>query len=98
MKSFPVEPVGNKIIVLPLEKKEEKMDSGIIIPESANAELREAEVVAVSVEVAHLFEVGETVLYPLRKGVGQVINNKGYLWLDCDVNRDEIWGKLTNEN
>lgn len=91
MTNFPV-PYGNKLIVEPLEKKEEALDSGIIMAATANAELMEAKVVAVSQSIKALFSPGDTVLYPSRKGVGQMFGGKAYLWLDATVEKEEIWG------
>ncbi len=85
-------PAGTKLLVKPLPKKEEKLDSSIIIPESANADLREGEVVAISNEISHLFKIGDIVLYPNRKGVGFVYNQIPHLWLDSNPTKEEIWG------
>lgn len=92
--NFPIQPVGTKLIVEPLPKKEEKINS-IVIAENANAELREGKVIAVSKAISKLYNVGDIILYPERKGVGQPINGKFYLWLDSDINKEEVWGTLT---
>jgi len=91
-------PVGNKIIVHPLPKKEEQLASGILVAASVNAELLEGEIVAVSPQVANdwdgssLYKVGDIVLYNARKGVGQILNGQPYLWLDTQPHLEEIWG------
>lgn len=85
-------PVGTKLIVLPLPQKEEKLDSGIYVPGTANANLMEGEVVAVSSEISHLYKVGDVVLYPEKKGTGCVINGLPHLWLDTQFELKEIWG------
>lgn len=89
---IPVIPVGTKLIVHPLPKKDEELASGIIVSSAANAELLEGEVVAVSQQIANLYSVGDVVLYNARKGVGQIFNGKAYLWLDSETHREEIWG------
>lgn len=89
--SFPITPVGNKLIAEPLPKKEEKINN-IYISENANAELAEGKVIAVSDLIKDLYSVGDVILYPSKKGVGQPINGKYYLWLDADINKEEIWG------
>ena len=95
---IPVLPVGNKIIVHPLPKKEQQLASGIVVATSVNAELLEGEVVAVSPQVAkdsegnNLYKIGDIVLYNARKGVGQFFNGQAYLWLDTQPHLEEIWG------
>lgn len=92
MHSIPVKPVGNKVLISPLPKEEEELNSGIIIPESVNAELREGLIVEVSDSVKDLYEIGQTVLYYYGKGVGQVFNGKAYLWLNTEPHLEEVWG------
>lgn len=89
-----IQPVGTKILVLPVRKEEETLDSGLILPETANADLSHGLVVSVSNQISHLFKAGDTVLYPSRKGVAQYIDNKPHLWLDAEPNKEEIWGVL----
>lgn len=92
MNKFPLEPFGNKLIVEPLEKKEEKLDNGIIAPASVNAELREGKVIAVSKTISNLVNPGDIILYPERKGIGQVVEGKYYVWLDATKEKEELWG------
>jgi co-chaperonin GroES (HSP10) len=88
-------PVGQKILVKPLEAKESKSSGGIIIPESvAVADLREAVVVEVSKELSHKYTEGDIVLYPSKSGLGQGYNGTLHLWLREDI--QEIWGVSTN--
>lgn len=89
---IPVKPIGTKIIVSQIPKKEEKLASGIVISASANAELLEGEVVEVSEDVASLFCIGDVVLYAARKGVGQIFDGKPYLWLNTNPVLEEVWG------
>jgi chaperonin GroES len=91
-----IKPVGNKILVLPIEKKEEVIGA-IIIPGTVNAQLQEGEVVAVSDQVKDLYKKGDIVLYAEKKGVAQLIKNKPHLWLDTEPNLGEIYGIVTPE-
>lgn len=89
-----LQPVGRKILVLPLPKKEETLPSGIVMPENAFADLREAKVVAVSSEVAHLYKEGDIILKPEKKGVAQLLNGEVHLWVDTRPELEEVWGVL----
>jgi co-chaperonin GroES (HSP10) len=93
-----IEPMGCKVIVFPIERKEEKIDS-IIIPETANADLLEGEVVEVGVGVKHLYKAGDKVLFPKGAGVGQFYKGKPHVWLDGgdDKTLSQIWGVITRE-
>lgn len=92
-----ITPVGRKILVRPIPKKEEKLDSGIILPENAMADLREAEVVVVSKEIEHLYKPGDIILKPEKKGVGQMVNGEIYLWVDTRPELEEVWGIVIPE-
>jgi co-chaperonin GroES (HSP10) len=83
-----IQPVGDKILVLPIEKKEEKMESGLIEAATANAELSRGKVVAVSDELQNIYSEGDMVLHPSRCGIGQYMNGAQHLWL----RNDEVWG------
>lgn len=94
-----IQPTGQKVIVLPLEKKEEKLDS-LIIPETANSDLREGIVVEVGEAVTNQYKKGDTVLYPSGAGVGQYYKGKPHIWLDGgdDKTLSNIWGIVTRED
>lgn len=83
-----IQPVGDKVLVFPLPKVEEKLDSGIIQAASVNAELSEGKVVAVSSELSKFYKVDDIVLFPAKSGVGQILEGKAHLW----IRNDEIWG------
>lgn len=91
MNSFPIEPIGNKLVVEPISTETKKTDGGIYAV--SNAELHEGKVVAVSKSIESLFSIGDIVLYPEKKGNAHVIDGKTYLWLDCTLEKEEIWGK-----
>jgi co-chaperonin GroES (HSP10) len=80
-------PVGNKLIVFPLDT-EEQVIGGVIIPGNVNAELESGRIVARSETLKDLFNVGETVLYPSSTGTAQIIDKKPHKWLDVN----EVWG------
>lgn len=92
MQKLKVVPVGDKILVKQIEKKEEVLPSGIIEAASANAELSEGQVASVSANLTDIFREGDTVLYPSRSGVGQLIGGVAYKWLRID----EVWGVIEN--
>lgn len=78
--------LGGRIIVKPLEAKEE-VSEGIIIPATANANLMEGLVIQADPDIAAYIKKGNIVIFPAGSGVGQFINNKPHLWLGAS----EIW-------
>jgi len=90
-----IKPQGLKLIVKVLPKKEEKFDSGIVMPETANADLREAEIVAVGEGLVGKVNEGDIVLYPNGKGVIQRIDGEWYLWLDATPELEQVWGVVS---
>lgn len=91
-----ITPTGQKILALPLQAKEEKVES-IILPETANANLSTAEIVAVGSSVADVYKVGDKILYASGAGVGQFYNGKPHIWLDGGDDKvlSNIWGILS---
>ncbi len=81
--------IGNRIIVKPIAAKEEKKKSGIIIPETANANLSEGIVVMIDEALKDVISVGDTAIFPTGSGVGQYLNGEPHLWLKVD---NEVWG------
>lgn len=88
--SFPIQPEGNRLIVNPMRKKEEKLKS-LVIPETANAELSVGEVIVASADTK--YKPTEIVTFPAKAGLGQFINGNPCLWLSAD----EIWGVWSKE-
>ncbi len=84
----PVVPVGNKILILPLTKTEEKSAGGLDL---INSTLAEGEVAAVSPIWESVYKAGDVILYPEKKGVSHVFGGKPYLFLDADPNLGEIY-------
>jgi co-chaperonin GroES (HSP10) len=85
-------PLADKLIVLPRKKAEIKLDS-LFIPETANADLSEGEIVSVSEKFKEFFKVGDVVLYPSGAGTGALYKGKPHLWLTVS----DLWGKETAE-
>jgi co-chaperonin GroES (HSP10) len=90
-----IQPIGPRLIVLPIEKKEEKVEgSTIIIPETANANLSSGVVVAAAKEFEHLIKVGDEVIFSTGTGVGTFYQGKPHLFLTVS----EIWGITSSAN
>jgi co-chaperonin GroES (HSP10) len=89
-----IKPVGKKLLVKELPKRETKLASGLIAPETVNADLSEGEVVAVSDELKGVIEIGDVLLFPKKKGIGQIDGSEMYLWLDATPAKEEVWGKV----
>ena len=86
-------PLGDKILVSVIDKQEEKIGS-VIVPGTANAELRLGKVEAVSPQLKDVYNVGDVVLFPKGCGVGQYVDGKPHLWLRAmPMTTDtEVWG------
>lgn len=97
-----IQPVGQKVLVLPLKKQEEKVNetSEIILAETVNANLSEGIVEAVGESVSKIYKKGDKVLFPSGAGAGQFLNGKHYLWLDGGDDKvlSNIWGIVEKEN
>lgn len=89
-----IQPVGSKLLILPLPKKEYKLES-IVIAATANGELSEGQVVEVSETLKEVYPIGCKVLYPESVGIGQIYNGKPHLWLDSSL--DQVWGIVTED-
>ena len=64
-----IKPVGNKLLVTPIDKKEERLGE-LIIPGTVNADLSEGCVVAISDEISDKFAIGDIAIFPKNSGVG----------------------------
>lgn len=89
--SFPLQPQGDKLIVQPFKRKEEKLNS-LVVPATANAELEVGEILAVSQDMVGLSQ-GDIVTYPAKTGVGQLISGNPCLW----ITQRDIWGVWSKE-
>ena len=90
MTNFPIQPEGNRLIVNPYKRKEEKLKS-LIIAATVNAELEVGEVIVAGKNTS--FQSGDIVTYPAKSGLGQFIGGNPCLWL-TDT---EIWGVWSKE-
>lgn len=77
-----LDPVGQKLLVLPISKEETKLDSGVLVANVNNAQLGEGEIIAVSKPLSTMYKVGEKVLYYEKRGVGVIHNNKPHQLID----------------
>lgn len=86
-------PNGRRLLVLPIEAQDETRDSGVIVPAGiATANLSKGEVVEVSKDLDHKFEVGDIVLYATNAGQSQLYNGKYHVWLAEREFDSDIWG------
>ena len=92
MSHFPIEPVGNKLIVKQ-DPKKEVSENGIIIPDSVgdHVNLVRGQIVAVSKDLPEL-KVGEYVLFPAGSGEPQEIDGVKYKFLQHTSGQNsEVW-------
>ena len=96
MKGVKIKPLGDRVIVKPIER--ETMKGGIIIPDTAKEKPMEGEVLAVGAgkldekgnRVAMEVKVGDRVLYGKYSGTEVKLDDESYLI----IHQDEILGIL----
>ncbi len=96
MKEVKIKPLGDRVIVKPIER--ETMKGGIIIPDTAKEKPMEGEVLAVGAgkldekgnRVAMEVKVGDRVLYGKYSGTEVKLDDESYLI----IHQDEILGIL----
>ena len=96
MKEVKIKPLGDRIIVKPIER--ETMKGGIIIPDTAKEKPMEGEVLAVGAgklddkgnRIAMDVKVGDRVLYGKYSGTEVKLNEETYLI----IHQDEVLGIL----
>jgi chaperonin GroES len=93
-----ITPLGNNALIEPLER-EEKLPSGLVIPDTAKEKPQEGEVVAVGPgkyekgeRIKPQVKVGDRVLYKRYGGDEVRIGDKEYLVVDVD----DILGVIKN--
>lgn len=83
------EPVGRKMLVLPIKEENYKTSSGL---ELVQLEFMKAEVVEVSKEYSEQYKAGDVVVISSNSGIGQPYNGKACLWIDAKPSPDgDIW-------
>lgn len=92
--SFPIIPVGTKLIIEPIVKEDEKSSGGLTL---VNSTLSEGRVVARSIQLEGLYEANDIILYPTKKGIDEPYGGKLYKWLDAEPTKEEIYGKKITE-
>ena len=96
MKEVKIKPLGDRVIVKPIER--ETMKGGIIIPDTAKEKPMEGEVLAVGAgkldekgnRVAMEVKVGDRVLYGKYSGTEVKLDDESYII----IHQDEILGIL----
>lgn len=91
--SYPqVKPMGNKILVLPDEDKDE-MRNGIIISSIIKSQLQEGTVVKIAIDVEPLLSPGDRILFPRGAGVTREYNGIYYLFLNGPTAKEQgdVW-------
>ncbi len=85
-----IKPLGNNVLIQPLER-EEKLPSGLVIPDTAKEKPQEGKVVAIGpgkYEDGHLIKptvkVGNVVLFKRFGGDELKIEGKDYLMVEAD--------------
>ena len=79
-----VKPLGNRVLIK-MEEKKTKTQSGIIIPETANQEkTTEGIVEAIGTDEAITVKKGDKVIYDKYAGTQVKIDEKDYLLLSID--------------
>lgn len=66
-----LEPIGKRVLIKPIEEKEEKTKGGIYIPESAQEESKKGEVIAIGKGIDKEEEI------PLEKGDKVIYSGSG---------------------
>lgn len=92
MTNFPIQPEGDKIIVAPIPKKDEKVGN-IIIPGVANSEVSYGYVLAIGNEISHKHKNESIVMYVSKAGVGQLVSGQECIWISLQ----NVWGWFDRE-
>jgi chaperonin GroES len=70
-----IKPIGDRVLVKPIEDKEQKSAGGIIIPDAAKEKPQEAEVIALG--TGKLDDNGKKVEFTVKKGDKVLISKYG---------------------
>lgn len=88
-----LQPLGSKLIVLPVKNEEPNITSGGI--ETVDMELSAAIVVEVGAGVADVFNKGDKVIFPKTRGTSKLYQGKPHLFLDGMPPNEggDVWAK-----
>lgn len=87
-----VTPVGLKILVHSLKRKESITDGGIVAIDT----LEEGEIIEVSDYLKNIYSVGDVVLYPPKSGTEYNYNGKICLFLNgAEYPSGDIWAIIS---
>jgi len=75
-----IQPMGTKLIVLPLNETMNQLSEGGI--EMVNLILEKGKVVEVGTELKDVYKEGDIVIYPEKRGTAQPYQKKNMIWLD----------------
>lgn len=79
-----IQPINNFVLIKLEEEKEEKTESGIIIPESAKEKPKEGEVVAISTGAQEQIAIGDRVIYKEFSGTEITFEGEKYIIVPVD--------------
>jgi hypothetical protein len=83
------EPVGRKMLVLPLQEENYKTASGL---ELVQLEFMKVKVIEVSKEYSDIYMPGNTLVISANAGIGQTYNAQNCLWIDAKAAPDgDVW-------
>lgn len=83
------EPVGRKMLVLPIKEENYKTSGGL---ELVQLEFIKAEVVEVSKEYSKQYKKGEIIVINAQAGIGQPYNGQSCLWIDAKPSPEgDVW-------
>ena len=83
------EPVGRKMLVLPLKEENYKTASGL---ELVQLEFMKVKVIEVSKEYSDIYMPGNILVISANAGIGQTYNGENCLWIDAKAAPDgDVW-------
>jgi hypothetical protein len=83
------EPVGRKMLVLPLQEENYKTSVGI---ELIQLEFIKVKVVEVSKEYSGMYIPGDVIVISANAGIGQPYNGENCLWIDAKAAPEgDVW-------
>jgi co-chaperonin GroES (HSP10) len=91
-----LKPVGNKIIVLPIQTEHFKTESGLTVVQS---ELTEGKIVEMSDDFKGVYNIGDTILYPKNAGNGIFYNGEAHVFLNgTGAPQGDVWAIISSDH